>query len=188
MPVEMADASDSAHNSDQEQPKAENVSDIFASLMETFGRVLLKLDGGSEISDSPIVEAAYEQCTRLKVWGLQNRVSAPNGAPGSLGGLLREQPEVEQLVFEVLRDANAWLSRILQGVEEGGAISLGEANNSSDSDNGTSSSSSSDSNAARGLVTYLKRAFENVGELYRLQSLLRKPRMKGKYLHSSTLR
>ncbi|KAK8054935.1 hypothetical protein PG993_000162 [Apiospora rasikravindrae] len=184
MPVEMADASDSAHNNDPEQPKAEHVSDIFASLMETFGSVLLKLDGDSEISDSPILEAAYEQCTRLKVWGLQNRVSAPNGAPGSLGGLLKEQPEVEQLVFEVLRDANAWLSKILQGVEEGGAMVLGETSSRLEGDSDTSSTSSSDSSTAPGLVTYLKRTFENVGELYRLQSLLRKPRMKGKYLHS----
>lgn len=181
MSLDSSDTPEAASDADRSQPKVESVSDVFSSLMDSFGRVLFELDGDAAFTDSPILEAAYEQSTRLKVWGLQNRASAPNDAPESMGGLLKEKPEVEQLVFEVLREANASLTRILQRIEEDGVISLGgDSTLESDSD----TSSSSDGSASPGLITYLKRTFENVGELYRLQSLLRKPRMKGKYLHS----
>ncbi|KAK8139995.1 hypothetical protein PG984_000061 [Apiospora sp. TS-2023a] len=160
---------------------AENVSNLYASLMGSFGWVLLKLDRDSELPDSPILETAYEKCTRLRIWGLQNRISDPTETPGSLGQLLKEQPEVEKLVFEVLHDANTSLSYILEELEAGGVIPLEET---SETESDSDTSNSSDSSSTPGLITYLKRTFENIGELYRLQSLLRKPRLKGKYLHS----
>ncbi|KAK8127054.1 uncharacterized protein PG998_002813 [Apiospora kogelbergensis] len=164
------------------QSRKMTVSEAFSSLMKSFGTVLLKLDADSQISDSPILEAAYEEFTRLKVWGLQNRVAAPSSDPGSIGVLLEEQPEIGQLVFEVLQDATASLSKILQGLEDGTIVPCDDIDElECDSD----TSSSSEESSAPSLVAYLKQVFDNVGELYKLQSLLRKPRMKGKYLHST---
>ncbi|KAK8084005.1 hypothetical protein PG996_002786 [Apiospora saccharicola] len=176
-----ADLSGAPYNATPIQSMSENVSDLYASLVENFGWVLLKLDGDSDPPDSPILEAAYEECIRLRIWGLQNRVSVPTETPGSLGKLLKERPEVEKLVFEVLHDANTSLSCVLEEMEAGGFIPLEET---SETESDSDTSNSSDSSSTPGLITYLKRTFENIGELYRLQSLLRKPRLKGKYLHS----
>lgn len=101
MSANMSESGASPGDGDATQSETDNVSQRYVNLMERFSRVLFKLDGDSEFSDAPIMEAAYEQCIRLKIWGLQNRVSAPDDAPGSMGGLLKEKPKAQELVFEV---------------------------------------------------------------------------------------
>ncbi|KAK6841064.1 hypothetical protein PG987_001924 [Apiospora arundinis] len=176
------DSTNASDHDRSDQVNSEVISDLYTKTMENFNQVLLELDSDPHLSNLPVLEIAFEECTRLKVWGLQNRVTLPENTPGSMAAHLKDQPELEQLVFEVLHDASSTLSRIIQDVEEGGAVSISETvKDDSDSD----SSSSSDDISSPSLIRYLKRVFENVVELYRLQDLFRSPRMKGKYIHSS---
>ncbi|KAK7990062.1 hypothetical protein PG989_010377 [Apiospora arundinis] len=173
---------DAADDDPPEQADSEAISDLYIKTMENFNQALLGLDSDPHLSDSPVLEVAFEECTRLRIWGLQNRVTLPENTPGSVAAHLKEQPELEQLVFEVLRDANSTMSRIVQEIQGSGAVST---SNTIKQDNDSDSSSYSDDSTSPSLIRDLKRVFENVAELYRLQDLFRLPRMKGKYLHSS---
>ncbi|KAK6863640.1 hypothetical protein PG995_000168 [Apiospora arundinis] len=173
---------DAADDDSPDQADSETISDLYTKTMENFNQALLELDSDPHLSDSPVLEVAFEECTRLRIWGLQNRVTLPENTPGSVAAHLKEQPDLEQLVLEVLHDASLTLSRIVQEIQGSGAVSI---SNTIKQDSDSDSSSSSDDSTSPSPTRDLKRVFENVAELYRLQDLFRLPRMKGKYLHSS---
>ncbi|KAK8036439.1 AAA family ATPase [Apiospora marii] len=164
------------------QVTPETVPGLFTNGLRCFEEILPWLDQSLELSESPILEAAYEECTRFRIWGLQNGVSSSDDTCASLGERLKEQPEVEQLVLEILHDANSTLSKIMQEIKEHRSDSFVRT---SELETDSDTSVSSDSTSTSILMGHLKRLFENVAELYTLQTLLRTPSMKIQHPHST---
>lgn len=157
----------------------------YAGLLDSFRQFLFELGGNPVATDSLALELCREEYTRLTVWGVQNRASSLPDTHGSLSGALAELPELGGLVVEILEDTRTRLLQILPVASSCDAASL-EISRESDSESGISTSSDSDMEpSTEKPSTQLGMVFGNIDELYRLQSLLRKHRLKGRYLHSS---
>lgn len=158
---------------------------LYASILDSFRQFLLDLGGNLSVTDSLALELSREEYTRLAVWGVQNRASSLPDTHGSLAGVLAEQPELRELVTDILKETHTCLLQVLPAASTCDATSL-EISNESDSESDISTSSDGDAEPPlERLATHLKRVFGNIDELYQLQSLLRKPRLNGRYLHSS---
>ncbi|KAI8627280.1 hypothetical protein F5Y19DRAFT_443795 [Xylariaceae sp. FL1651] len=183
--AELPPASSDSPTSSATDQKCFRVHILYTNLMESFGRLLLDLSGNLLLADSVALELAREEYTRLMVWGVQNRASSLPDIRGSLSGVLADQPGLEGLVASILEETHASLLRVLPEASTCNKASV-ELSDESDSESGESVSSDSGSEPLpEKPATYLKMVFQNVDELYRLQPLLRKPRLRDKYLHST---
>ncbi|ETS76424.1 hypothetical protein PFICI_11811 [Pestalotiopsis fici W106-1] len=101
----------------------QDIPSLYNRLHVNFRDVLIALNGNPMAVDSAALEVAHEEFTRLKIWGVQSRASV-SGIHGLLD--LEEQPEIGNLLIDVLKEANDCLLRILPRAATCDAASLGE--------------------------------------------------------------
>ncbi|KAJ3578723.1 hypothetical protein NPX13_g1842 [Xylaria arbuscula] len=137
---------------------------VYSQCVISFQEFLVKCSRDHNFQGNEGLEKCYEEYSRLKIWGHQRKAALGPSVPGSLAATLLDHPELENTILEIY-------DQIIQ--------SFDRQTQSYTSDNSESFDGSIDPS---GMVECI---FENIEELYRLNSLVRRPRLTGRYLHST---
>ncbi|RBR25764.1 uncharacterized protein FIESC28_01446 [Fusarium coffeatum] len=187
---------------DRQVARSHSLTELFGNCINEYSRFLLAL--GSE--DCQVVklkqiniEKALDGYGRLKVWGEQNRATISASTRGSLDDTLRHDDTLKKNVAQIfnllthqLEAAVPIASQRLGDTVEPGA----EPTSNPEFDSDSEYSSSSDDSDASGdclsirqrpdkLAVLMAHIQEQIKLLYHLDTLLRRPRLSGKYLKST---
>lgn len=177
---------------------------LYTDCLNAFRKFLIECSKNSRLAHSNGLEKSLDEYSRLKIWGDERRASLPSSVPGSLSDVLQDQPELCQTVIEVFQSI---IDSLHEGVSHAYALHLKlladypvipllpncsedtfsfgggidwDSDESSDEDSQTSNSPRESE-----IPRILDHVFQNVKILYSLSSLLRRPRLEGRYLPSS---
>lgn len=184
---------------------ASEQSTLYSECLASFQTFIDRCSGYDGLNSSEGLERCSEEYSRLKIWGYQQGTALMLSVPVSSAATLQSRPELPGILFEIyeqIRDGfdRRKLFKSKLGVKANLLVdqlpsaSLAEALNllvddHSDDDGSEAQSEMSDDlvvedNAGVASRT-LKCIFESIEELYRLSSLLRRPRLTGRYPHST---
>ncbi|KAI3337090.1 hypothetical protein HD806DRAFT_26742 [Xylariaceae sp. AK1471] len=183
-----------------------SLSTLYSESLSSYQKFLVHCTRHYNVETSHGLERCYEEYSRLKAWGHQKRAALRPSVPGSLAATLRDYPALQNVLIEIYEQIIDSFSRrkfptsIMRGIAdllvnppppESLAESLdlladhdcdvdGISEARSDISDDSSTHDRSDLTSS-----ILKSIFENIEELYRLSSLIRRPRLTNRYLHST---
>ncbi|KAJ2982578.1 hypothetical protein NUW58_g6413 [Xylaria curta] len=154
---------------------------LYSHSLAFFQKFLVRCSRYGELESSRGLERCYEEYSRLKIWGHQKRATLGPSVPGSLESALQDRPELQNILLEIYEqiiDCFQRLDLLTSGSLIGSLVLLTEDHGSDDESEPTDSGLEPASGA-------LDPVFEGIEELYRLSSLISRPRLTGRYLRST---
>ncbi|KAI0448028.1 hypothetical protein F4803DRAFT_4792 [Xylaria telfairii] len=165
-------------------------SPSYSECLASFQTFLDRCSRYDGLNSSRGLERCSEEYSRLQIWGYQQGTALRPSVPSSSAATLQARPELQGILLEIYE-------QIIDGFDQLNQLpstSLAESLNlllddHSDDDGSEAQSDMSDDlgiedNPGIAFRT-LKCIFESIEELYRLSSLLRRPRLSGRYPHST---
>ncbi|KAJ4111334.1 hypothetical protein NW768_011909 [Fusarium equiseti] len=192
----------SSSEDDREVARSHSLADLFGNCINEYSRLLLVL-GGEDCQVVKLkqisIEKALDGYGRLKIWGEQNRATLSASTRGSLDDTLRRDDTLKKNVAQIfnllthqLEAAVPIASQRLEDAVESEA----ESTSNPDFDLDSEYSSSSEDDDASGdclstrqrpqkIAVLMAHIQEQIKLLYHLDTLLRRPRLSGRYLKST---
>ncbi|RYC64751.1 hypothetical protein CHU98_g1441 [Xylaria longipes] len=184
---------------------SERLGTLYSECLASFQRFLVRCSQNDRLNSSRGLEKCFEEYSRLKIWGHQQGAALKPSVRGSLSSTLQGHPELQGILFEIYEQAIdgfnqrklfkgiLWVrADLLVGLLPPASLAESldlledEYNNSSSSEVQSDISDSSSAGDEPDLASsILKCIFESIKELYRFNSLIRRPRLTGRYLHST---
>ncbi|KAK3339682.1 hypothetical protein B0T25DRAFT_560394 [Lasiosphaeria hispida] len=156
---------------------------LFNACQNNFAAVLRAMSGNSPSQQlrMPIVDRAFDEYARLRIWSQDFRAALPDQMRSSLGDTLRQDSELRSQVvsiFEMLNRQLKYVLSMLSGSTEW------DGDDSSDSESLPSTGDSGNDGGQRAILRQISNIFDQVQLLYNLGILLRRPGLKRRYLKS----
>ncbi|KAI8947429.1 hypothetical protein F4801DRAFT_592596 [Xylaria longipes] len=169
---------------------SERLGTLYSECLASFQRFLVRCSQNDRLNSSRGLEKCFEEYSRLKIWGHQQGAALKPSVRGSLPSTLQGHPELQGILFEIYEQAIDGFNQLglLPPASLAESLDLleDEYNNSSSSEVQSDISDSSSAGDEPDLASsILKCIFESIKELYRFNSLIRRPRLTGRYLHST---
>ncbi|KAI0460434.1 hypothetical protein F5B21DRAFT_510700 [Xylaria acuta] len=169
---------------------SERLGTLYSECLASFKKFLVRCSRYDRLNSSQGLEKCFEEYSRLKVWGHQERAALNPSVPGSLAATLQGHPKLQGVLFEIYEQMIDGFHRIdsLSSASLAESLDLlaDEYNNDGGSDTRSDVSDDSNTEDESNIVSrIIKCIFESIGELYRVSSLIRRPRLTGRYLRST---
>ncbi|KAK3381821.1 hypothetical protein B0H63DRAFT_214264 [Podospora didyma] len=176
------------------------LSVLFNSCMRDFNDLLLasterrrldEADGsGTQSIDARIIERAFDEAGRLRLWAHDHRAGIPDRSRSSLGDSLRHSPDLRDQVAHIFQFLGHLIARARASIsksEDDGDDNFPEKDSDSDSSSTSDDSASAISHPAqRKSSRALLDIFNQIQLLYHLGILLRRPGVSRRYLKSGS--
>ncbi|KAF4336913.1 transcriptional repressor tup1 [Fusarium beomiforme] len=174
------------------QPGATSLSKLYSECMRHFQSFLLTL---SETDcrvihlGQVVLPEILEQYGRIKIWGDQSKADFPERARGSLDDTLRKDEELRSLVQAILRRLEGLLTQATNIASRKYDPDMGSdydsiSSVSADSDSSSLNEEEDTGNRMPKICLLVNQITEQIRSLFDLSALLRRPKVKDKYIRS----